>query len=199
MAMHPTPVPRRGTNRWRPLIWGGAALLLLLPAIAMRFTTEVDWGPEDFIVMGVLLAVACGIYELGAWLSGNTAYRAGFAIAVLAGFLTIWVNLAVGMFGSEHNDLNLMFGGVLLLAALGALAARFRAAGMARAMAATGVAQLVAAGVGLAVGLTVGTDEVAGPSLIREAFLTACFAVPWFASALLFERAASRVADGPAP
>ena len=98
-----------------------------------------------------------------------------------------------------HNDLNLMFGGVLLLAALGALAARFRAAGMARAMAATGAAQLVAAGVGLAVGLTVGTDEVAGPSLIREAFLTACFAVPWFASAMLFDRAASRAADGPAP
>lgn len=196
MAMHPTPVPRRGANRWRPLIWGGAALLLLVPAIAMRFTTEVNWGPEDFIVMGALLAIACGIYELGAWLSGNTAYRAGFAIAVLAGFLTIWVNLAVGMFGSEHNDLNLMFGGVLLLAALGALAARFRAAGMARAMAATGVAQLVAAGVGLAVGLTVGTDEVAGPSLFREAFLTACFAVPWFASALLFERAASRTVGG---
>lgn len=196
MAMHPTPVPRRGANRWRPLIWGGAALLLLLPAIAMRFTTEVNWGPEDFIVMGALLAIACGIYELGAWLSGNTAYRAGFAIAVLAGFLTIWVNLAVGMFGSEHNDLNLMFGGVLLLAALGALAAHFRAAGMARAMAATGVAHLVAAGVGLAVGLTVGTDEVAGPSLFREAFLTACFAVPWFASALLLERAASRTVGG---
>ncbi|WP_196778672.1 hypothetical protein [Cognatilysobacter tabacisoli] len=199
MATHPTPELRRGANRWRPLIWGGAAGLLLLPLVAMQFTAEVNWTGGDFIAMGALLAIACSLYELGAWLSGNPAYRAGFAIAVLAGFLTVWVNLAVGMFGSEHNDLNLMFAGVLLVAALGALAARFRAAGMARAMAATGVAQLVAAGVGLAVGLNVGTDEVAGPSLYREAFLTACFAVPWFASAWLFERAASRAVDGAAP
>lgn len=54
------------------------------------------------------------------------------------------------------------------------------------------MAQLVATGVGLAVGLHVGTDEVAGPGRLREAVLTACFAVPWFASALLFRRAAER-------
>ena len=195
MAMHPTTsTPRGGANRWRLLIWGAAACLLLLPAVAMQFTTQVNWGLEDFVVMGAMLAAACGISELGARLSGNTAYRAAFGIAVLAGLLTVWVNLAVGMFGSEDNTLNLMFGAVLLLAALGSLAARFRAAGMARAMAATAVAQLLATGVGLAVGLNLGSDEVAGPSVWREAFLTACFAVPWLASALLFRRAAAGAA-----
>ena len=191
MTMHPTSELRRGSNRWRPLIWGGAACLLLVPAVAMQFTTEVNWTPGDFIAMGVILAIACGIYELSAWLSGNTVYRAAFGIAVLAGFLTVWVNLAVGMIGSEDDNLNLMFGGVLVLAMLGSLAARFRAARMAVVMAATAAAQLVAAGIGLVVGLTVGTDEVAGPNLSREVFLTACFAVPWLASSILFRQAAS--------
>lgn len=182
--------PRRGRNRLRPFIWGAAAVLLLLPALAMQFTGEVDWDGADFVVMGLMLATACGLYELAAWLSGNTAYRAAFGIALVAGFLTVWVNLAVGMFGSEGHPLNLMFGGVLLLAALGALLARFRAHGMAWAMGATAVAQLLAAGVGLAVGVSVGTDEQGGPPLAREALLTACFALPWLASAMLFRKAA---------
>ena len=192
MATTPTPDSRRGRNRWRPLIWGFAAFLLLLPAVAMRFTSEVDWTGSDFIVMGALLSAACGLYELATWLSGNPLYRAAFGIAVVTGFLTAWVNLAVGMFGSEDNALNLMFGGVLLVAATGSLLANFRARGMARAMGATAAAQLLAAGIGLAVGLAVGTDEDHGPGIAREAFLTACFAVPWLASAQLFRRAAQR-------
>lgn len=190
MATTPAPIPRRRRNRLRPWIWGGAAVLLLLPAVAMRFTAEVDWSGADFVVMGAMLATACGLYELGAWLSGNMAYRAAFGIAVATGFLTVWVNLAVGMFGSEDDPLNLMFGGVLLVAATGALLARFRARGLAWAMGATAAAQLLAAGIGMALGLATGADGQAGAPLGREAFLTACFALPWLASALLFRNAA---------
>ena len=193
MSSTPNPDTRRGRNRLRPFIWGAAACLLLLPAVAMQLGAEgVLWTAGDFIVMGTMLATACGLYELATWLSGNIAYRAGFGLAVLAGFLTVWVNLAVGMYGSEGNAINLLFGGVLLVAATGALLARFRAQGMAWAMGATSVAQLLAAGIGLAVGLNVGTDEVAGPPLAREAFLTACFALPWLASSQLFRAAARR-------
>jgi hypothetical protein len=94
------------------------------------------------------------------------------------------------MFGSEGNPLNLMFGGVLLVAALGAMLAGFRARGMAWAMGATAAAQLAAAAVGLAVGLTVGMDEQGGPGVGLEGFLTACFALPWLASSQLFRVAA---------
>lgn len=193
MASAPNLDSRRGRNRLRPFLWGGAACLLLLPAVAMQLGAPgVLWTAGDFIVMGAMLATACGLYELATWLSGDMAYRAGFGLAVLAGFLTVWVNLAVGMYGSEGNALNLMFGGVLLVAATGALLARFRAQGMAWAMGATSVAQLLAAGIGLAVGVSAGTDEVAGPPLAREAFLTACFALPWLASSQLFRTAARR-------
>jgi hypothetical protein len=191
MAMADTPSQVRSRNRLRPFIWAFAACLLLLPAVAMRLGAPgVDWDAVDFIVMGVMLAVACGLYELATWLSRQMAYRAAFGLAVLAGFLTVWVNLAVGMFGSEGNPLNLMFGGVLLVAALGAMLAGFRARGMAWAMGATAAAQLAAAAVGLAVGLTVGMDEQGGPGVGLEGFLTACFALPWLASSQLFRVAA---------
>ncbi|MDB5696794.1 MAG: hypothetical protein JWN21_2337, partial [Sphingomonas bacterium] len=50
------------TNSTRPatwgsfIVWGGVATLLLIPAIAMQFTAEVNWTASDFVVMGVLLA-----------------------------------------------------------------------------------------------------------------------------------------------
>lgn len=191
MARSTTSHRPRGRNRLRPLVWGFAAFVLLLPAVAMRFTSEVAWDTADFVVMGLMLGIACGLYELAAWLSDDPAYRAAFGIAVVTGFLTVWVNLAVGMFGSENNPLNLLFGAVLLVAAVGALLARFRARGMARAMTATAFAQLLGAVIGLVVGLTGGADEVGGPRVGFEALLTACFALPWLASAGLFRHAAA--------
>lgn len=166
----------------RPLIWGGAACLLLLPALAMRLYPQagVDWTALDFAVMGVLLAAVCGLYEFAAWLGGSLAYRVGFGIAVLAGFLMIWVNLAVGMLGSEGNVANLMFAGVLGIAGLGSLLARFRAVGMANAMFAAALAQLGAVGMAMAIG---GFGE-------RELALTACFALPWLLAGALFRFAA---------
>src|SRR5205085_1358181 len=80
-------------------------------------------------------------YEVVARISENTAYRAASGIAIVTAFLTVWVNLAVGMLGSERNPANLLFGGVLAIALVGALLARFRPRGMARAMQAAATAQ----------------------------------------------------------
>lgn len=174
---------RRG-NRLRPLIWGTAAVLLLLPAVAMQFDdTGVNWTAGDFITMGVMLATACGLYELGAWLSSSSTYRAGFGTAALTAFLTVWVNLAVGMLGDEGGAANLMFVGVLFIAGSGALIAGLKPLGMARAMFAAALAQLVAAGVGLAMGFEA-----------LEVTLTACFALPWLLSGALFRNAALKAA-----
>lgn len=85
---------RRG-GQWRTAVWAVAGFLLLLPALAMQVTGEVSWDETDFIVWGVMLAIAAGTYELAARLSRNTAYRAAVGVAVVAGFLLVWVNLAV--------------------------------------------------------------------------------------------------------
>jgi hypothetical protein len=162
------------------VIVGNAATLLLAPWVAMHFTREVDWAPGDFAVMGALLAITCGLCELGMRLSGSTTYRMGFGVAVVTGFLTVWVNLAVGMLGSEGNPANLAFAGVLLVAATGALLAKFRPIGMARSMLAAALAQVAVAVYAFAGGY-------------REVVVhITVFAIAWLVSALLFRAAAKQ-------
>ena len=160
-------------------MWGTAAFLLLLPWVAMQFTQEVTWTLADFVVIGVMLLAACGTYEFAVWMSGNKAYRAGFGIAVVTAFLLVWINLAVGIIGSENNPANLMFGGVLIVGLISALIARFRPHGMSLALVATASAQMLVAVIVLVGGL--------GPEAV---VLSIFFAVMWLASAALFRKAA---------
>lgn len=174
-----------GGSRWTMLIWGGAALLLSLPFVAMRFTSEVNWTASDFVVMGVMLGIVCGAIELAVRCSGNWAYRGGVAAANLGAFLITWANLAVGIVGSEDNPANMLFFGALLVGAAGSAMARFRAAGMAKAMLAT-VAAVAAAFVIAAMGATDEPDV----SHMREALATALITTPLLLSAWLFQKAA---------
>ena len=48
----------------------------------------------------LLLALACGLYELGAWASDNTAYRAGFGLAAEINGLAVKLNLPLAVLGS---------------------------------------------------------------------------------------------------
>ena len=164
-------------NHWRIAGWGFAASLLLLPFLAMRFTNEVEWTASDFVVAAVLLGSVGFAFELTVRKSGNLAFRLGAATAVIATFLTIWVNGAVGMIGSEGNLYNLLFGGVLLIALAGAITARFQAAGMARAMVLAAIAQAVVGAGGLSL------DALGG-------ILSVGFAAPWLLSSWLFRKAA---------
>lgn len=179
MAAQLQPGNTRKGNPWRLAVWGTAAGLLMIPAIAMQLGAEgVHWTAFDFVVMGTLLGSCCAAYELATRMSGNTLYRLGFAVAIALGFLLVWINLAVGIIGDEDNLANAVFAGVLLVGAIGALLGQLRAAGMARAMVATGIAQLLAGGYALALGSMEG------------GMLSAAFAVMWFTSAALFHKAA---------
>lgn len=169
-------------SRWRLVMWGTAASLLLLPAIAMQFTGEVAWDARDFMIMGIMLATACGICELAARASVNGAYRIAACIAVGTAFLTVWANLAVGMIGSEGNPYNLVFAGVIGVALLGSVVTRFRAGGMMRAMVLAAVAQAVAGAVGL----------TADP---RGALFSMAFSALWLLSALMFRVAERQLSD----
>lgn len=162
---------------WRIALWGGAAALLLLPLIAMQFTSEVAWTRSDFVIMGVMLAAVCGGIELAVRMSRHHAARAAAGVALVTAFLLTWMNLAVGVIGNENNPLNLMFAGVVAVAFLGAALARFRPGGMAVAMAATALAQTLAAVVAQAYGHFTWV-------------LTAVFVGLWLGSAWLFRKAA---------
>jgi hypothetical protein len=162
-------------------LWGAAAFLLLLPLLAMQFTEEVNWDETDFIVAGALLFGACGAFELAARMTGSSAYRAASAVAIVAALILIWVNLAVGIIGSEDNPANLMYGGVLAIGIVGAFVARFEPRGMVRVLVAMAFVQAAVAAIALFAGL-----GSIGPSL----GLTAFFAALWLTSAWLFRMAA---------
>ncbi|NNL04846.1 MAG: hypothetical protein HKO85_06125, partial [Xanthomonadales bacterium] len=50
-------------------------------------------------VFGALLLFFCSAYEIGTRLIGNRVYRLGLGIVLLAAFILIWAELAVGIFG----------------------------------------------------------------------------------------------------
>ena len=176
---------RRGSP-WRFLGWGIAAVLLLLPLVAMQFTPEVNWTASDFIVWGIMLGSVGSLFELAVRLSPLPSYRAAFGLALLGAFLVTWVNLAVGIVGSEDNPANQLFFLALLIGIVGAGIARLRAGGMVYATVATALA-LVAAFLVAEMGAR---DELWVP-VSREAIGTAMFALVFLASAVLFGRAAS--------
>jgi len=173
-------------QRLRIAAWGSAAALMLVPLVAMQFTSEVAWDLADFVFMGALLLGVGGAYEFLSRKTGNIAYRAAVGLALAGAFLLVWLNAAVGIIGTEQDDANLMFGGVIAIGIIGAVIARFKPNGMAHTLVAMGLAQLLIAAIALIDGF--GATGPAWPNDVL--LLTGFFTALWFASALLFRRAA---------
>jgi hypothetical protein len=76
------------------------ACVLLLPAVAMRFTDEVSWTSFDFVVAGALLLAAGLTFEFFARRSISMKGRIAAGLAIGAVLVVVWLELAVGIFGS---------------------------------------------------------------------------------------------------
>ncbi len=154
----------------------------------------MNWTLLDYVAASILLAGLAG----GIWLvfraSTSSRYRLASAIALLAAFLLVWVNAAVGIIGGENNNANLMFAGVLAVGVAGALIARFRARGMSLALFATAIAQASVGGIAVLAGL--GSNAAAWPRDIL--LLSGFFVVLWLVSAALFRTAARQQDQLPA-
>jgi hypothetical protein len=174
-----TDASRRNWGWVRPLAWGAAAFLLLLPAAAMQFVPDsgVDWSLGDFVFAALMLGGVGLAAELAMRMSPSWSYRGAAALGLAAGFFLIWANGAVGYIGSEDNPYNLVFFGVIAVAFGGAVVAGFRAKGMALAMLAAAIAHAVAGGIGFP------QDPRTGP-------ITLAFVAMWLGSAALFRKAA---------
>jgi hypothetical protein len=167
------------------LIAAGTALLLLVPLAAMQFSGEMAWDAFDFAVAGVLVFGTGLAYELIAARGSNAAYRFAVGLALAATFLLIWMNLAVGLIGSENNPANLLYGGVLAVGIAGAIAARLKPKGMARTLFAMALVQALVPFVAMMIWkppFTMGMLGVLG--------VNAIFVLLFSGSALLFRRAA---------
>ncbi|WP_282019103.1 hypothetical protein [Salegentibacter mishustinae] len=80
-----------------PLIVGA---LLLIPFIAMQFSSEVAWTVSDFIIMGILLLFTGLGINLVLTKVSSSKNRLIIGGIVLAVFFLIWAELAVGVFGT---------------------------------------------------------------------------------------------------
>jgi hypothetical protein len=87
-------------NKRLTVILLAVTLLLLIPLIAMQFTNDVKWTVLDFIVAGVLLFSTGLMCEFVIRKVKKVKYRIIICMALLTALLFIWLELAVGIFGT---------------------------------------------------------------------------------------------------
>lgn len=173
-------------NIVRVVGWSFAALLLLFPAVAMQFTEEVNWGPEDFLVAAVLLGGSGLLFEMVIRRSSDDAYRTAALLTLATIFLLIWSNAAVGFVGSGANAANVLYAAMVTVPFIGGAVSRLTARGLGITMILTAIVQAGITVFAFASGL-VSEEE---SSLILA--ISAVFILLWSASAVLFQQAAER-------
>lgn len=99
MAGGKAPAKQLGSKQFLRVLFGTAALLLL-PFVAMQFTSEVNWTTSDFVIAAILLAATGLLFELARAKLRTRKSRliAGAVIALCFAF--VWGELAVGLVGS---------------------------------------------------------------------------------------------------
>ena len=169
------------------------ALLLLVPLLA-----RAPWSLFDYAVAGALLFATGLAFELVAKKGVTIEYRAAVGVACATALVLVWINLAVGLIGSEDNPANLMYAGVLAVGFVGALIARLQPRGMARALFTTTIAQMLVPTIAIVIWKDGWQDLLIDPNSPHPPFhagivpiflLNAIFAMLWVVSGLLFRRA----------
>jgi len=70
--------------------------ILLIPLIAMQFTSEVNWTLSDFIIMGALIFGTGLLIDWAVRKAGR--YKVITIVGIVLLFLYVWAELAVGVF-----------------------------------------------------------------------------------------------------
>lgn len=164
----------------------GTIILLMIPLIAMQFTNEVNWTLSDFVIAGTLLFGTGLTYTLVTRTSGEMMYRIAIGFALFTGLFLIWVNMAVGIIGSENNDINLLYSLVIFTGICGGFISKFRPQGMMLTMFAMAVMQAIIAIIALATGMA-GSE---GISIFEIIAVNGFFITLFVVAASLFSYAA---------
>ncbi len=80
-----------------------ATVLLLLPLLAMQFTREVNWSLFDFATAAILLYGTVTVIELVLLKVRKPVYRLALCAVVVAALVLVWLELAVGIFGTPFS------------------------------------------------------------------------------------------------
>lgn len=165
-------------NGWRIAGWGSLVTLLMLPALAMQMTGEVNWTGGDFVFAAILLGFVGTVVELAARFAQPGAPRIGYLIAGFTAFFTFWSNAAVGII-ADDDAVNILFFLLVLVAIAAGMLVRFRPGVMRWIMVLLAIGQY---GVGIAA-----LSMMPGHA-VEWGFLT-IFAVLWLTAAWCFHRA----------
>src|SRR5437868_3175937 len=113
--------------------------------------------------------------------SGENAYRAGVAVALVTSFLTVWTTVV----RDDGNGIGFFL--LIMAAMVGGFSAWFRPAGMARTMLGVAIMQAL---LGALIATAPSTANIAdGP--VRILLFSATFAALWLVSAAFFRIAAN--------
>ena len=164
-----------------------AGLILLVPLLAMQITDEVAWSVSDFVVAGALLVTTRLMYDVAVRRASNVAYRAAAGVALGAALLLVWLIGAVGVVGEDGDPADLLYGAVLAAGIIGAIIARFRPEGMARALLAMALVQALVA----VIALIAGKHQAPISSVSEIVGVNGLFVALFVGSAWLFRRAAT--------
>ncbi|MGR3809362.1 hypothetical protein [Jiulongibacter sp. NS-SX5] len=82
------------------LFLASVPLLLMIPLMGNLFSSQVNWSFFDFIVMGSLLLIGFSSLELLLKKFKTPSTRLFIVCLILALFLLIWAELAVGILGT---------------------------------------------------------------------------------------------------
>lgn len=88
-------------NKRLSLILGTIGVLLMVPLIAMQFTSEVNWSAFDFLVAGILLTGTGLAIEFVLRKVTTTRNRLILCGIIFLLLVLIWAELAVGIFGTR--------------------------------------------------------------------------------------------------
>ena len=116
--------------------------------------------------------------------TNNSMYRFALGVALVSALILVWLSLGVGIIGRDGDPSNLMYFGVLAVGIIGAVIARFRPGGMARALFAMALAQASVAAIALIAELGY---PWSGP--LELSLLNGFFVALFVGSAWLFRRA----------
>jgi len=161
--------------------------LLLVPLTGQLTVDGWHWKWNDFVFAWVVFTLTTFVFRfLVTRPMANLTYKAGVALAVLAGFLVFWITAAVQIIGDE-NPANILYLGVILTGLGGVALARFKPAGMAKAAFATAAVTFVVPVVGL---ILKPTDF--SPGIPQVFLLNGVFVLMFVVAGLLLRHSASQ-------
>lgn len=74
--------------------------LLSIPLLGNLFSKEVNWSPSDFLIAGILLFTTAFLINWVRHKIKKQSLKVMICIFILLALALIWLELAVGIFGS---------------------------------------------------------------------------------------------------